>query len=310
MADNTGLSILVPTYNFVCLQLVNNLHQQAEALSVPYEIIVSDDASTDMESIRQNESINSLSHCRYILQPHNLGRASNRNFLANKSKMSNLLFIDSDLTIRNSSYLENYWCHHNHDVVYGGYVVYNGNRNLRTNLRYMFELTCQSLSSAEHRRQRPYHHFHSSNFMIKRSIIMNIPFDEHFTGYGYEDVLLGKRLQENNIEILHIDNPLGFEVFEENADFVRKTEESLHTLHQFHQELQGYNSLLSFCDCISKTRLHLPFKWFHGMFGKSLRANLCGNHPSLWAFRLYKIGYFLHLQTATTPSFNQDKQHT
>ena len=47
MVDNEGLSILIPTYNFACLQLVSNLHKQAMALSIPFEIIISDDASSD-----------------------------------------------------------------------------------------------------------------------------------------------------------------------------------------------------------------------------------------------------------------------
>ena len=119
MVDNEGLSILIPTYNFACLQLVSNLHKQAMALTIPFEIIISDDASSDLDSIRQNKHINNLPFCKYILQPHNLGRASNRNFLANESKFSCLLFIDSDMTTLNDSYLASYWNHHTQDVVYG-----------------------------------------------------------------------------------------------------------------------------------------------------------------------------------------------
>ncbi|MGN0222347.1 MAG: glycosyltransferase family 2 protein [Prevotella sp.] len=295
MSDNKGLSILIPNYNFVCVQLVSNLHHQAETLSVPYEIIVSDDASTDAGSIRRNECINHLPHCRYIVQPHNLGRACNRNFLANESKLSHLLFIDSDMAILSPSYLADYWRHHSCDVVYGGYVVRNDGSHPNANLRYLFEMSCMSLSSAANRQKSPYHHFHTSNFMIRRSIMTSIPFDNRFTQYGYEDVLLGKQLYENHISIQHIDNPLGFDLFEENAAFVSKTEESLRTLHRFQDELRGYNSLLAFCDHISKRGLYLPFKWFHRLCGSLLRATLCGNHPSLAVFRLYKIGYFLNL---------------
>ena len=41
------LSILIPTYNFDCSVFVQALSNQAEALHVPYEIIVCDDGSTD-----------------------------------------------------------------------------------------------------------------------------------------------------------------------------------------------------------------------------------------------------------------------
>lgn len=297
MVDNEGLSILIPTYNFACLQLVSNLHKQAMALSIPFEIIISDDASSDLDSIRQNKHINNLPFCKYILQPHNLGRASNRNFLANESKFSCLLFIDSDMTTLNDSYLASYWNHHTQDVVYGGYVVRNASTHLqKRNLRYKFEYSCLLLSSAEVRQKKPYHHFHASNFMIQRNIMTSIPFDNRFTLYGYEDVLLGKRLQENKVKIQHINNPLGFEVFENNAEFLKKTEESLLTLHKFQDELKGYNQLLGFCDYIKKNGLHIPFKWFYIMFRKALQNHLCGKHPTLCAFRIYKIGYFLTLQ--------------
>ena len=41
------LSILIPTYNYVCVKLVTDLQQQAERLECPYEILVADDASED-----------------------------------------------------------------------------------------------------------------------------------------------------------------------------------------------------------------------------------------------------------------------
>ena len=77
------------------------------------------------------------------------------------------------------------------------------------------------------RQKNPYSDFHTSNFIIKRSIMLQHPLDERFRQYGYEDVLLGKTLKNNHIKIEHIDNPLGYEHFIENWSFVIKTEESL-----------------------------------------------------------------------------------
>ena len=57
------LSILIPNYNNVCVELVTVLQQQAEALGISYEILVADDASPDKEKIRENEAINALLHC-------------------------------------------------------------------------------------------------------------------------------------------------------------------------------------------------------------------------------------------------------
>ena len=59
------LSILIPTYNYVCVKLVTDLQQQAERLECPYEILVADDASEDAFK-RENRKINGIPNCKYI----------------------------------------------------------------------------------------------------------------------------------------------------------------------------------------------------------------------------------------------------
>ena len=61
------LSILIPTYNNVCFELVRSLQAQASLLSVSssdfkYEIIVADDGSTDKATREGNRLINTLPH--------------------------------------------------------------------------------------------------------------------------------------------------------------------------------------------------------------------------------------------------------
>jgi hypothetical protein len=58
------LSILIPNYNNVCVELVAVLQQQAEALGIDYEILVADDASPQKDTIPLNRPINELPHCR------------------------------------------------------------------------------------------------------------------------------------------------------------------------------------------------------------------------------------------------------
>ena len=78
-----SLSILIPTYNNVCLELVRDLQAQASILSstndLEYEILVADDGSTDKNAIEKNRKINELNNCRYIERKENIGRAAIRN---------------------------------------------------------------------------------------------------------------------------------------------------------------------------------------------------------------------------------------
>ena len=101
-----NLSILIPTYNNVCLELVKDLQVQASLLSdFSYELLVADDGSTDKMTVKENLAINDLENCRYIEREKNEGRAVIRNFLAKEAKYEWLLFIDSNMNVINSQYL-------------------------------------------------------------------------------------------------------------------------------------------------------------------------------------------------------------
>ena len=134
-----------------------------------------------------------------------------------------------------------------------------------------------------------------ADFFIRRDLMLSHPFDERFRHYGYEDVLFGKQMEQHAIPIVHIDNPLSFEIFETNADFVSKTEEGLRTLHQFRDELQGYSRLLTWSSSTKVSLLRPLIRLCHSLFGKSIRQELTGTRPSLLLFKLYKLGYYLSL---------------
>lgn len=282
------LSILIPTFNDPCSTLVGNLQQQAEELGIGYEILVADDGSTQQNVLEENRSINALPHCQLIERGVNAGRASIRNFLAQQARYAWLLFIDSDMVICRNDYLRKYASCEETPIVDGGVVI---GTCIPGNLRSMYEKAAESEHTYEERQQSPYRDFHTANFMIQRALMIEHPFDERFRNYGYEDVLFGKAMEQAGVPILHIDNPMSFEIFEENEHFVSKTEEGLRTLYQFRHELKGYSRLLDRAQTLPRT----PIRWWHQLFGAIERKHLTGRHPSLWVFKIYKIGYFLSL---------------
>ena len=294
MAIN-ALSILIPTYNDLCVKLVDNLRQQAEEAAIDYEILVGDDGSTETEVIGKNQTINRWPHCHYLRQAENTGRSAIRNFLAREAHHDWLLFIDSDMSMVRQGYLADYLAMEGAAVVDGGVIIVGDPEALKGNLRYRYEKASEHEHTVEMRRKNPYRDFHTANFLIRRDLMLAHPFDERFRYYGYEDVLLGKQFRTKGISIKHIDNPLGFSTFEENGKFILKTEEGLRTLHQFQTDLRGYSRLLTLVEGI-----HLPIilsiiRCWHKLFGKWERKNLCGSHPSLRIFKLYKLGYYLKI---------------
>lgn len=287
------LSILIPTYNDVCTELVGNLCAQAQAITgLRFEIIVADDGSSDNDCIEANQAIADMPCCLYIKRGANVGRAAIRNYLMQQAAYQWLLFIDSDMSITTPSFLANYLNSTANEVIYGGYRVGSGDIH---NLRYLYEKAAEDTHSAEKRQLKPYKDFHTSNFMIRRDLMQICPFDERFKCYGYEDVLFGKVLKQHGITIEHIANPVDFDSFEENIVFIKKTEEGLHTLHEFRSELRGYNYLLTFVNGIHFGFVKGAIRLWHSLFGSIERRWLASRHPNLTIFKIYRLGYYLSL---------------
>lgn len=289
----TSLSILIPTFNDLCVNLVEVLRLQAEETGITYEILVADDGSTDEDVVRQNNAISQWPYCQYLRHTNNIGRAAIRNLLVRTAQHEWLLFIDSDMTLFRPNFLARYLLADDVDVIDGGVVIGGDAEALRGNLRYRYEKSAEHEHTVEKRQQNPYRDFHTANFLIRRELMLSHPFDERFRHYGYEDVIFGKQLRAAHIAITHIDNPMGFCTFESNPDFVSKTEEGLHTLLLFRNELRGYSRLLTLVDSIHIPLILSLIRLFHWLFGSLIRRNLCGPHPSLQLFKLYKLGYYL-----------------
>ncbi len=295
MNSNSSISILIPTYNETCLKLVQDLQNQCASISgLDYEILVADDGSTDLTKISINRNINTLINCNYLERKENIGRAAIRNFLAQSARYELLLFIDSHMSVISNNYISNYIIEKERPLVYGGYTI-SPDLHLNGNLRYSYEVANISKQDKEVRSSSPYTNFHTSNFMIHRKVMISFPLDERFKHYGYEDVLYGKTLKGHDIPIFHIDNPVGFDRFENNERYMEKTEEGMNTLYEFRIELKGYSRLLDLCSKLDKWHWGGFFRLLYKTHGKKMRQNLIGKSPSLLVFKLYRLCYFMSL---------------
>lgn len=291
-----SISILIPTYNDACLELVQSLQVQASALpELLYEIIVADDGSTDVAVIERNRGINSLPNCRYIERKKNVGRAAIRNYLVGQSQYPWLLFIDSDLAIDNELFVENYMLSEG-EVVVGGLKIGGDPMMWHSNLRYRYEMACEEAHDYQHRQQKGEKEFRTTNFLISKAVMEESPFNENFTHYGYEDVMLGKDICAHGHKIVHINNPVLLCDYEGNYHFVEKTEEACRTLYLFRKELQGYSKLISIQRLVGRVpfaysmiRASYPWMSLH------IKAQLTGKSPSVFLYNIYKLLYFIHL---------------
>ena len=302
------LSILLPSYNNVCVSLVQVLQRQADALRgkldkpFRYEIIVADDGSTDAACIDANRVIGDMLHCRYLRMEQNVGRAQIRNVLISESRGDYVLLIDSDLFLCDDNYLYKY-ATSTADVVYGGTRIRGegfamvdneaNTENLKGNLRYIYEKKAEPSHRAAFRQLRPNQEISVCNLYARRDMMEAHPFDSRFKAYGYEDVLFGKRLAESGIEVTHIDNPVLINEFEPNSVFVKKTEEAILTLCRFEQDLEGYSNLKTKVTTLGRYIPLSLFRLWHRIMKNKEKRNLTGSKPSLLLFKLYKLGFFL-----------------
>ena len=306
------LSILIPTYNNVCVELVKSLQAQASLLysssdslssssdslssssHFEYEILVADDGSTDERTIEGNRIINTLPHCRYIERKENVGRAAIRNFLAREAKYTWLLLVDSDLHIDHPNFLLNYLKTEG-DIIVGGLKIGGDAEALNHNLRYRYEKACEAAHDYQHRKEKGDREFRSTNFLIARNILLSCPFDENFRYYGYEDVLLGKQLTAQGHSITHIDNAILLDEYEGNYRFVQKTEEACRTLYFFREELKGYSKLICYAEKMKRWHLTGICRALFPWLSLPIKARLTGNNPSVFWFNIYKLLYYMHL---------------
>ncbi len=289
------LSILIPTKNYECRNLVETLHRQGIALGRPFEIIVGEDGSSS-RGLSLNAPLAQLPHCRIIVQPQNVGRSRIRNILAQEARGKNIFFIDSDAVAEQDNILRLYsQALEESSVVCGG--LYHPETPLTSSctLRHRYERAADKHRSAQERSRAPYDKFATFCFAIRRELFLDIKFDERITNYGYEDTIFGYELRERGVEIKHIDAPLMHIGLESNTIYLAKVEESLRTLSQLEGTIAP-TALLRFYNRLKRWNLTNVTAGLWRIFHPMLRMNLLSKHPSLTLLNIYKIGYYCNLK--------------
>lgn len=290
-------SILIPTHDYTCYKLVYDLHRQAEALGVPYEIIVAEDGSKDQVSIIANHKIVDMSNCKHLVRKENTGQAILRNELAALAQYEWIIFIDSDAVVDSETYLSTYFNNiEKAEVVVGGLKTPAQNYDPNKTLRHKYETTADRQRDAATRMKNPYMHLTCFNAMLRRDTFLQVRFNENCHEYGYEDALFGVELEKRGISILHIDNPLVHNGLDTNEAFLRKSETALRTLKSLNGQMCGHCHVENIYNRLKSLHLTWGVQLFHLLFGGLIRKHLLSAHnPSLTLFALYKLGYYATL---------------
>lgn len=290
------ISVLIPTYNYSVIALVEELHKQLEASKTIYEIIVWDDASTETFHL-QNRIINHVPNIHYFRSEDHFGKPHTRQLLYKKSVFNWLLYVDADVMPKSPSFIQDYLdlIPKDYDVVYGGcaYAKIVPPESMRLHWAYG---NAEEDLPAQTRNQKPYQYTNSNNFLIKRSVFSAIN-TELSNSKSNLDAYFGTLLKHQALKVKHVDNDVYHLGIVSNAKFLETIKTSLDQLLQLHLEgkitaadnhlLHKFKRLKSFGLC-----------WFYSRryekSHKQLEENFLGPKPSISKLRHYKILYLCY----------------
>lgn len=283
------VSILIPTYNYACVNLVKELSDQMISNNIIGEIIVLDDCSNNQNTLTVNRLINDIECARFVELKQKYSISKMRNLLVEYSQYNILLCLDSDAFPVRKTFLTDYLkAIEDVDVVSGG-LLYRKSENI-SSLRYRYGNKCEA-ESIEKRRLEPYNAFKTVNYCIKRHVFDRVCFDETINKYGHEDLFFGKELEQNGFKIKHIDNPVYHDDKDEDFEFLQKTYVGLNNLAIHQDKLQSHSRILQMYNKFKRLRIAFLFRWAYVVFGGLMERHVLSGRPSVRVFQLLKLCY-------------------
>lgn len=292
------LSICIPVYNFDVNGLVTELSSQIISAHLDAEIILIDDASS-VDFIKINKNLEATVS-QFIFLEKNIGRSKIRNLFLKYSQSQYLLFLDCDGKVIRNDFLKTY-CDfikmHNPSVVYGGRKVSDVKPDAAYGLRWKFA-TERENHPVKVRLKSPYLDFQTNNFVVKKSVLMQIPFNEQITQYGYEDLVFSQDLCDHAITVDHIDNPIFNNDVETNEVFIDKADQSARSLAQLIKKDKNFEKvsqirLAKAYLLMKKTGLIFLYKMIYRLSKNYIKSTLTSGKASLRMLDFYKLGQLI-----------------
>ena len=291
------ISILIPCYDYFAYPLVSKIEKQALVLNIEYEIICIDDGSFSSKN-EANQKINVLTNCKFLESKKNLGRIQNRVLLANSAQYDWLIYVDVDTTPISDNFLEKYINLIGKSALICGGCSFNESTKIENDfLRFEFGKNREEKNST-YRNKFPYKFISSSNFMVKKDIILKVLSKIVNPSYG-NDYIFGSILKTKKIKVLHIDNQVSINETESNEIFIAKTHKALENLKRnFIENKIKYHSItiLKSYRFIEVFFLKDLFLKITGLFKNTIEKNLESKKPNLFLFDIYRLNYLCKIK--------------
>lgn len=238
------LSVLIPVFRHDATGLIAALAQEPIAAEVA--LVLLDDGSGEPELVRAlARSIEAWPGPGVLLAAgRNLGRSAGRNALAAQAKGAWWLFVDADMLPDSPDFLARWVAVARAGaaprVVFGGFSLVQASRAAAFALHRRQSDGAECLPATVRNRE-PGKYVFTSNLLMHAAVFAAVPFDDGFTGWGWEDVDWGLRAAAL-FPVTHIDNPashLGLATAEELVRKYRASGGNFARLALRHPEVAG-----------------------------------------------------------------------
>jgi|GEM_PF-1131520 len=208
-----SLSVLMPVYKNDPSRLLTAL---AKEIGLPrnlpdLELVIVDDGSLMPELSKKIiagiEAVNAPS--KLITFEKNQGRAAARNTLIENSKGSYLLFLDSDMLPDSNHFLADWLEFINKtapSIAYGGFSMLQASKEPEYALARALASRIDCLNAVQRNARGPLA-VATSNLVVRRDIMVEVPFDSDFVGWGWEDVDWALRANIADFSVVHVEIP-------------------------------------------------------------------------------------------------------
>lgn len=292
------ITICIPIYNNYAYPLVRRLLNQMKSVSTEeFEVVCIDNHSSGYYA-NQNKGIAEIA--TYLTTGKNIGANQLRNMFVDRAKGEYLLFVDSGAGV-SEMYLKNYarQVAKHPMVVVGGVSFGEKAPDSDHELRFLYGSKIEALP-ADSRRRAPYRHITEGNLLVRRDVFEKVRFEESITKYGYDGTMFGYRLEQQNIPVLHVDNPVTVQQMEDNAEFLHKTVESVENIAEIYDNMWEDQN---FCMKVPLLRRYARVRrmGLHGvvyMAFKMVKTPMeshfvRGNNISIGQLKFYKLGLLI-----------------
>ena len=218
------ITVCIPCYRDDASTLVADLSQAEGAARVA--VLIYDDGSSDPQlTARLKPFLDAYpGPARLVTASTNRGRAHARNRLYDLSEGDWILFLDADMKPDDTQFLARYLAAvedcDGPALVAGGFSLRHAKVSAQTRLHAAQSLASECLAAAE-RRAEPGRYVFTSNILVHRRVLSEVPFDDGFKGWGWEDVDWGLNVAKA-FPVRHIDNTATHLGLDDTATLLRK----------------------------------------------------------------------------------------